>query len=148
MIELAEYNSSIASEIDDIIFEINLAHDAFISAVIFGKRNRGRPFIGIPNLQSVQTRGSVSMTDREKQKSYPCTGSPKRRKAWTKRAIYWSGEKPAIRHQPGLLRHVLLILGLLIYEPYASSKHSGVLIFQQTFYRRWNFPGADGAHSP
>ena len=38
MIELAEYNSSIASEIDDIIFEINLAHDAFISAVIFGKK--------------------------------------------------------------------------------------------------------------
>jgi hypothetical protein len=30
--------SSIASEIDDIIFEINLAHDAFISAVIFGKK--------------------------------------------------------------------------------------------------------------
>ena len=38
MIELAEYDSSIASEIDDIIFEINLAHDAFISAVIFGKK--------------------------------------------------------------------------------------------------------------
>ena len=38
MIELAEYNSSIASEIDDIIFEINLAHDAFITAVIFGKK--------------------------------------------------------------------------------------------------------------
>ena len=30
--------SSIASAIDDIIFEINLAHDAFISAVIFGKK--------------------------------------------------------------------------------------------------------------
>ena len=38
MIELAEYDSFIASEIDDIIFEINLAHDAFISAVIFGKK--------------------------------------------------------------------------------------------------------------
>jgi len=33
--------SSIASEIDDIIFEINLAHDAFISAVIFGKKEIG-----------------------------------------------------------------------------------------------------------
>jgi len=38
MIELAEYNPSIAAEIDDIIFDINLAHDTFISAVIFGKK--------------------------------------------------------------------------------------------------------------
>lgn len=38
MIELAEYNPYIASEINDIIFDINLAHDTFISAVIFGKK--------------------------------------------------------------------------------------------------------------
>jgi predicted nucleotidyltransferase len=38
MIELAEYDSSIASEIDDVIFDINLSFDAFISAVIFGKK--------------------------------------------------------------------------------------------------------------
>jgi len=38
MIELAEYNTSIAAEVDDIIFDINLAHDAFISAIIFGKK--------------------------------------------------------------------------------------------------------------
>ena len=30
--------NGLRSEIDDIIFEINLAHDAFISAVIFGKK--------------------------------------------------------------------------------------------------------------
>jgi uncharacterized protein len=38
MIELAEYDSSIASEIDDIIFDINISHDAFISAIIFGRK--------------------------------------------------------------------------------------------------------------
>ena len=38
MIELEDYNPSTESEIDDIIFKINLEHDCFISAVIFGRR--------------------------------------------------------------------------------------------------------------
>ena len=38
MIELAETNPEIESQIDDIIFEINLKNDSFISAIIFSKK--------------------------------------------------------------------------------------------------------------
>jgi predicted nucleotidyltransferase len=37
MIEIPEYDRAIVAEIDDIIFRINLKHDVFISALIFGK---------------------------------------------------------------------------------------------------------------
>jgi len=37
MIELAESNPDIESEIGDIIFDINLKYDAFITAVIFSE---------------------------------------------------------------------------------------------------------------
>lgn len=37
MIELAESNPGIESQIYDIIFEINLKNDSFISAIIFSK---------------------------------------------------------------------------------------------------------------
>ena|SRR4030067_2841437 len=38
MIEVDDYNPEIESEIDDIVFKINLEHDCFISTVIFGKK--------------------------------------------------------------------------------------------------------------
>lgn len=38
MIELEEYTPQIESEIDDLVFEINLSLDCFISTVIFGKK--------------------------------------------------------------------------------------------------------------
>jgi len=38
MIEIAESNPGIEAQIDDIIFEINLQNDSFISAVIFEKK--------------------------------------------------------------------------------------------------------------
>jgi len=38
MIELVESNPEIESQIDDIIFEINLKNDSFISAIIFSKK--------------------------------------------------------------------------------------------------------------
>jgi predicted nucleotidyltransferase len=38
MLELAENTPEIESAIDDIVFEINLAHDCFISTVIFSKK--------------------------------------------------------------------------------------------------------------
>ena len=38
MIEVEDYTPEIESLIDDIIFEINLAHDCLISAVIFGSK--------------------------------------------------------------------------------------------------------------
>ena len=38
MIEVVESNPEIESQIDDIIFEINLKNDSFISAIIFSKK--------------------------------------------------------------------------------------------------------------
>ncbi len=38
MIEIEDYNPITESEIDEIVFKINLAHDCFISTVIFGRR--------------------------------------------------------------------------------------------------------------
>ena len=38
MIQIAEFNPEIESQIDDIIFEINLKNDSFISAIIFSKK--------------------------------------------------------------------------------------------------------------
>ncbi|MBU4371365.1 MAG: nucleotidyltransferase domain-containing protein [Proteobacteria bacterium] len=61
MIELAEYDSSIASEIDDIIFEINLAHDAFISAVIFGKKEIEEGPLSESPIYKVSKREGVSL---------------------------------------------------------------------------------------
>ena len=37
MIELAKRTPEIESEIDDIIFEINLRHDSFITTIVFGQ---------------------------------------------------------------------------------------------------------------
>ncbi len=38
MIELEEYDPAIAAEIDDLVFEINLAHDCLISLIVFSKK--------------------------------------------------------------------------------------------------------------
>lgn len=38
MIEIEEYNNAAESEIDEIVFKINLEYDCFISTVIFGRR--------------------------------------------------------------------------------------------------------------
>jgi predicted nucleotidyltransferase len=37
MIEIPEYDRTMVAEIDDIIYRINLEHDVFISALVFGK---------------------------------------------------------------------------------------------------------------
>jgi uncharacterized protein len=37
MIELPGYDRAIVAEIDDIVYRINLEHDVFISALVFGK---------------------------------------------------------------------------------------------------------------
>ena len=37
MIEIEDYNPIAESEIDNIVFKINLAHDCFISTIIFGR---------------------------------------------------------------------------------------------------------------
>lgn len=38
MIEIEDYNPVSESEIDDIVFKVNLEHDCLISVVIFGRR--------------------------------------------------------------------------------------------------------------
>lgn len=38
MIEIEDYNPSVESTIDDIVFEINLNFDCFISTIIFSKK--------------------------------------------------------------------------------------------------------------
>ena len=37
MIEIPDYDHVMVAEIDDIIYQINLEHDVFISALVFGK---------------------------------------------------------------------------------------------------------------
>jgi len=37
MIEIPDYDRTMVAEIDDIIYRINLGHDVFISALVFGK---------------------------------------------------------------------------------------------------------------
>ena len=37
MIEIPNYDRGMVAEIDDIIYRINLEHDVFISALVFGK---------------------------------------------------------------------------------------------------------------
>ncbi len=37
MIEIPEYDQTMVAEIDDLIYRINLKHDVFISALVFGK---------------------------------------------------------------------------------------------------------------
>ncbi len=38
MIEIEDYTPEVESKIDDIVFQINLQYDVFISATIFGKK--------------------------------------------------------------------------------------------------------------
>ncbi len=38
MIEVEDYNHEIETEIDDLVYEINLAYDCLISMTIFGKK--------------------------------------------------------------------------------------------------------------
>jgi len=38
MIEIENYTPEIESAIDDLVFEINLAHDCFISVIIFSRK--------------------------------------------------------------------------------------------------------------
>jgi uncharacterized protein len=37
MIELPDYDRAVVEEIDDIVYQINLEHDVFISALVFGR---------------------------------------------------------------------------------------------------------------
>lgn len=58
MIELAGSNAEIESQIDDIIFEINLKNDSFISAVIFSRKELEEgPLAESPLYKKIQSEG-------------------------------------------------------------------------------------------
>ena len=58
MIELAESNPGIESQIDDIVFEINLKNDSFISAIIFSKNEIDKgPLAESPIYKIIQKEG-------------------------------------------------------------------------------------------
>lgn len=58
MIEVADTNPEIEAQIDDMIFEINLENDSFISAVIFSKKELEEgPLAESPIYKIVQREG-------------------------------------------------------------------------------------------
>lgn len=59
MIEIEDYNPVVESEIDDIVFTINLAHDCFLSVVIFGRRELEEGPLGESPLYRVIAREGV-----------------------------------------------------------------------------------------
>lgn len=61
MIEIEDYNPVSESEIDDIVFKINLEHDCFISVVIFGRREIEEGPLGESPLYRVIEREGVKV---------------------------------------------------------------------------------------
>ena len=58
MIEIADSNPEIEARIDDIIFEINLENDSFISAVIFSRKELEEgPLAESPLYKTIQREG-------------------------------------------------------------------------------------------
>jgi predicted nucleotidyltransferase len=61
MIEIEDYNPVSESEIDDIVFKINLEHDCLISVVIFGRREIEEGPLGESSLYRVIEREGVKV---------------------------------------------------------------------------------------
>ncbi len=61
MIELEDYNPSTESEIDEIVFKINLEFDCFISTVIFGRRELEEGPLGESPLYRVIAREGIAV---------------------------------------------------------------------------------------
>ena len=61
MIEIEDYNPAAESEIDDIVFKINLEHDCLISTVIFGRRELEEGPLGESPLYHVIEREGVKV---------------------------------------------------------------------------------------
>ena len=58
MIELPDYDRAIVEEIDDIVYRINLEHDVFISALVFGKDELEEgPMSEAPIYKAIQSEG-------------------------------------------------------------------------------------------
>jgi predicted nucleotidyltransferase len=61
MIEIEDYTPVSESEIDDIVFKVNLEHDCFISVVIFGRREIEEGPLGESPLYRVIEREGVKV---------------------------------------------------------------------------------------
>jgi len=61
MIEIEDYNPVTESEIDEIVFQINLEFDCFISAVIFGRRELEEGPLGESPLYRVIEREGIAV---------------------------------------------------------------------------------------
>ena len=61
MIEIEDYNPAAESEIDDIVFKINLEFDCFISLVIFGRKELEEGPLGESPLYRVIEREGVKV---------------------------------------------------------------------------------------
>jgi predicted nucleotidyltransferase len=58
MIEIPDYDRSIADGIDDIIYRVNLEHDVFISALVFGRDElEDGPMSEAPIYKAIQREG-------------------------------------------------------------------------------------------
>jgi len=61
MVEIEDYNPLAESEIDEIVFKINLEYDCFISVVIFGRRELEEGPLGESPLYRVIEREGVKV---------------------------------------------------------------------------------------
>jgi len=61
MIEVEDYNPAVESAIDELVFKINLEHDCFISAVIFGRRELEEVPLGESPLYRVIEREGIKV---------------------------------------------------------------------------------------
>ena len=57
MIEVEDYNPQVESEIDDIVFDINLSFDCFISTIIFGRAELEGPLGESPIYKKIEGEG-------------------------------------------------------------------------------------------
>ena len=61
MIEIEDYNPVVESDIDDLVFKINLEHDCFISTVLFGRKEIEDGPLGESPLYKVIAKEGVRM---------------------------------------------------------------------------------------
>jgi uncharacterized protein len=89
MIELPDYDRAIVEEIDDIVYRINLEHDVFISALVFGKDELEKGPMSESPIYKISLREGVPLWALMRKKDYSlCTDCSRRRRAYRKLTIY------------------------------------------------------------
>jgi predicted nucleotidyltransferase len=61
MIEIEDYNPTVESAIDDIVFKINLEHDCFISVIMYGRKELEEGPLGESPLYRVIEREGIKV---------------------------------------------------------------------------------------